>query len=190
MSVFRGECPVTGSARVYDGWRLGIRGRGGAGARGYLVIAEGEVGDLAAAAKASTEGGETPPEPSDCVAGELGSLVLPDLYLRMDSSLCSFIRMERRAGAISSVVFAFGERRLLELCFELASLCRSDSDSEDRPEDEEVCFDSSAGFSFERQPEGVFSSDKGTDSRFCASFVIGSTPFSPLQNQRPSRCIW
>ena len=79
------------------------------------------MGDLAAAANASTDGGETPPEPSDCVAGEFGSLIFPDLCFRMDSSLCSFMRIERRAGAISSVVFALDERRLLELCFEDSS---------------------------------------------------------------------
>ena len=69
------------------------------------------MGDLAAAANASTDVGETPPEPSDCVAGEFWSLILPDLCLRIDSSLCSFIRIERRAGAISPVILAFDERR-------------------------------------------------------------------------------
>ena len=77
-------------------------------------MAEGDVGDLAAAARASTDGGETPPEPSDCVAGEDTSVDRrPALCLRMLSSLCSFIRMERRAGAISSDAFVLEDLRPL-----------------------------------------------------------------------------
>ena len=59
--------PFGASGRVYDGWRRGISGLGGAGARGYFVSkreAAGEVGDLRAAGEIS--GGEIAPEPLLC----------------------------------------------------------------------------------------------------------------------------
>ena len=190
IKVLRFERSVSGSARVYDGCRRGIRGLGGAGARGYFVIAEGDVGDLAAAARASTEGGLTPPEPSDCVAGDEASVDLrPALCLRMLSSLCSLIRIDRRAGVISSVVFDLEDLRpLVEWRLEL-SLWRSDSDSEDTPDDEDVACGVGL-LSLDRHPEGVFSSDMGTDSRFRASSVKGSMPLLPFHAHFPRRLIW
>lgn len=53
---------------VYDGCRRGMRGLGGAGARGYFVIrseAAGEVGDFNVAGEISPDG--MAPEPLLCV---------------------------------------------------------------------------------------------------------------------------
>ena len=91
----------------YEGWRRGIRGLGGAGARGYLVRrrdAAGEVGDLRAAAVAEV-----------CWV----SVVFPEAFFcrfgfaRAESSFLSFIRIDLRFGVASSVdVDAFVLRRV------------------------------------------------------------------------------
>lgn len=85
---------------MYEGWRRGMSGLGGAGARGYFVIdkdAAGDVGDFNAAGDIS--GAAMAPEPLLCV---LVDCALRCFRCRRLSSLCSFMRIERRAGAISS----------------------------------------------------------------------------------------
>lgn len=116
---------------MYDGWRRGIKGRGGQGVFGYLVKAAlGEVGDLSCADKSG---------------GAREFLALNDcdfLCLRRFSSLFNLIRIDRRAGPGSSS----GCRDLDRACrFEAVELRRlpllrvpiSDSDSEDMPEDDD-----------------------------------------------------
>jgi hypothetical protein len=70
MRVFWVSLPRGVSGRAYEGWRRGIRGLGGAGARGYFVKEReeaGEIGDLRAAGEIS--GGDSPPDPLLCVLG-------------------------------------------------------------------------------------------------------------------------
>jgi hypothetical protein len=68
MRVFCVSLPLGGSGRVYEGCRRGIKGRGGAGARGYFVMrseAAGDVGDLRVAGDISPAA--IAPEPLLCV---------------------------------------------------------------------------------------------------------------------------
>lgn len=100
MSVFCVSRPFGGSGRVYEGWRRGIRGLGGAGALGYLVkerAAAAEVGDLRAAGDISA--GEIAPDPLLCVLAE-GSFRC-FLCLKL-SSLLSLILIDRLVGVLSS----------------------------------------------------------------------------------------
>ena len=111
----------------YEGWRRGMRGRGGAGARGYLVRrrdAAGEVGDLRAAAAADV-----------CWV----SVVFPVGFFgrfkleRAESSFLSLIRIDLRVGVASSVnAGAFALGRIVVLRFLPSFPCspKSVSDSE------------------------------------------------------------
>ena len=69
MSVFWVKFALGTSGMVYDGWRRGMSGLGGAGIRGYLVIssdAAGEVGDFRVAGDISP----IAPEPLLCVLAD------------------------------------------------------------------------------------------------------------------------
>jgi hypothetical protein len=59
IKVFWASLPLDAFAIEYEGCRRGIKGLGGAGARGYLVMereAAGEVGDFKVAGEMSMEG--------------------------------------------------------------------------------------------------------------------------------------
>lgn len=113
---------------MYDGWRRGMSGLGGAGVLGYFVKAPtGDVGDLRCADMSFCSGLPVAPR------RELVDCPFLCLRCRRDSSLCSLILMDRREGLISS-----------ELCKDLArggllleSLSISDSDSLESPDVEE-----------------------------------------------------
>lgn len=80
MRVFCDILPLGVSGKVYEGCRRGIRGRGGAGARGYFVIRRddaGDVGDLSVAGDISA----IAPEPLLCVLVELDFLCFRCLKL-------------------------------------------------------------------------------------------------------------
>ena len=86
--------------REYEGWRRGTRGRGGAGARGYLVIRRedaGDVGDLMVAAV--TGGWFSGLGVSALLVGFFGIFFV--LRRRPVSSFRTFMRIER-LGASSS----------------------------------------------------------------------------------------
>lgn len=141
MRVFCVNFPFGGSCRVYDGWRRGIRGLGGAGARGYFVKEReeaGDVGDLRVAGDISA--GEIAPEPLLCVLD--GCDLRGFLCLKL-SSLWSLIRIDRLAGVVSSESCCDFDRVWR---VEPPSWCRSasssipsgsDSDSDESPDDEE-----------------------------------------------------
>src|SRR5512140_3883704 len=102
-----------GSALMYDGCRRGISGRGGAGVLGYLVSAPaGEVGDFSCA-EMSPVG---PPDPAPLpLARALADCAFLCFRCRRASSECSFILIDRRAGAISSVSCSDLDRKCLPL---------------------------------------------------------------------------
>jgi hypothetical protein len=145
---------------VYDGWRRGIRGLGGAGARGYFVNEReeaGDVGDLRVAGEISA--GEIAPEPLLCVLD--GCDLRCFLCLKL-SSLWSLIRIERLAGAVSS-----------ESCCDFDRVWRveppsggcsasstipsgSDSDSDESPDDEEFEASILGDFADSRLPAALF----------------------------------
>lgn len=119
---------------MYEGCRRGISGLGGAGVRGYLVRAPaGDVGDLSCAEMSF--GFELPPAPPR----ELPDWLFFCLRCRRDSSLCSLMRMDLLDGLISSELcggFAREFRRPDPLLFPMTRSW-SDSDSLERPEDDE-----------------------------------------------------
>lgn len=140
MRVFCASLPFEASGKVYDGCRRGISGLGGAGARGYLVIEReeaGEVGDFRAS-------GEMPPDGKspDTLPWDAVDCALRCFRCRIESSEWSFIRMDLRAGAISSEFCIDFDRvcRAGELASPYSSslIGRSDSDSEDNPDDDEL----------------------------------------------------
>ena len=140
MRVFCDSLPLGTSDWVYDGWRRGISGLGGAGARGYFVIereAAGDVGDLRVAGEISFV--EIAPEPLLCV---LVDCALRCFLCRKLSSLWSLIRIDRLAGAISSGFCRDFDR----VCraepdaarsVSLTVRSRSESESDDMPDEEE-----------------------------------------------------
>ena len=123
---------------MYDGCRLGISGRGGAGVLGYLVSAPaGDVGDFSCA--------EMSPGADPDLAPLLPVRALADCAFRCfrcrsASSECSFILIDRRAGAISSVSCSDLDLRCFPLVARLPPCLvpsASGSDSDDSPDSDE-----------------------------------------------------
>lgn len=133
MSVFCGTLSV-GSRLMYDGCRRGMSGRGGAGVRGYLVSAPaGDVGDLRWAEMSFCL------EPPPVLPAEVLDAPFLCLRCRSVSSLCSLIRIDLRDGLISSVLCVLDDRDCRPPDAAALPLSRScsDSDSLERPEEEE-----------------------------------------------------
>jgi hypothetical protein len=126
-----------GSTRLrlrYDGCRLGINGRGGAGVLGYLVRAPtGDVGDLSCAEMSGVA-------PSPCAALGADGWLFRCLRCRRASSLWSLIRIDRLAGAISSAPDDLDRECRLDCTLDLPdadALPTSDSDSDDIPDEKD-----------------------------------------------------
>ena len=87
----------------YEGCRLGIKGRGGAGARGYFVIRNDDAGDVGdfkfATVSAVCSLLSAPAAP---LLVDLDPSALLCLRRRVVSSLYSLIRIDRLAGVVSS----------------------------------------------------------------------------------------
>lgn len=99
ISVFLGVSVLC--VRIYEGWRLGTSGLGAAGARGYFsFVAAGLDGDLREFATAATL--------SSCVWEDCELFDICLVRLR-ESPLCSLIRMDLFAGAVSSLSFEVAE---------------------------------------------------------------------------------